>query len=401
MKKCSNIAIKNMHIRLLKKNDDLNQIFELCKQNMMIGENYATTYDIWDFQYNKNPLNKSWNSVVEHEEQILGHIGLYPLPLRGPQKFFLAGSISNGVLSESIRNKLLPFKDKKTFSIIPLIDNCASSAFGDGIDIVFVHSTIHPMIWKALKYKNIDVTCKTTYHTGLKGLYQKYHNLLCKKRVIFNGVLGIIFSAILTLTRVLPMTVTRCSHFLTKNSNRDISICKFDVFDNNFKCFFDQFNDANKTLVTYDRNIEYLNWKFSQTQFKKFKININNTLVGYLVLQKNNETNDFDVIDYIILNKHLNETQFIFNQLSLTEGMSISFTHFLSCEYSESIYNELNKQGITLSLNPAHMFSKKQKITKAPIYFKINNMTNSPIMLDERSWFISPIFFTPSYFLRP
>jgi len=399
MKKCNTVMSSDMHIRPLEGSDDLAQIFELCKKNDMTTENYATNIEIWNFQYNKNPIKKSWNSIVTENENILGHIGLYPLPLRGAKKKFLAGSISNGVLSKSIRNKLLPFKGKKTFSIIPLIDNCASTAFQEGADIVFAHSTIHSMIWKTLKYRKMDVTCKTTYHSGVKGLFLAYYSSLCKKRKIFSGSLGVIYSAMLTSKSILPILINRGVHFLTRNIKSDISIASFETFGVEFENLFNEFFDGNQDLVTYDRSIKYLNWKFSQSQFKKIMVTSHGKIIGYLVLQKIDGSDNFKVIDYVILNEFIKKSAFIFNFLSYIEGINISFTHFLSCGYSNLIYEALNKQGVELNLRPLSKLLKNQKETKAPIYYKSNDVGSNPVpSLDQYLWFISPIFFTPSYF---
>ena len=45
-------------IRPLKREDNKEEIFELCKQNALKSAVYATNYDVWNFQYVNNPLKK-------------------------------------------------------------------------------------------------------------------------------------------------------------------------------------------------------------------------------------------------------------------------------------------------------------------------------------------------------
>jgi len=395
-----NCKTNNIVTRALDEMDGLQYVFDLCKENSMTTANYASSKDIWDFQYNKNPIGKSWNAVIADDDLILGHIGLYPLPICTPSGQLLAGSISNGVLSKSIRNKMVAYKDKKTFAVVPLIDTCCNTAFGDGASIIFVHSSIHSLIWKTLKFTTIEMETTSTFHSGFKDLYLANSRLVAEKNIpFFKGVIGKLYSVALTAIDAVPKLFNQVQYGLRKINTVTKNISSFEYFDNDIDVFFKKFHLLNKDIITYKRDKIYLNWKFSQRRFKKFKICIDNEIIGYIVLEPNNN-DEYKVVDFLVLNQYLNETGNLLDYLVYTENLAFIFPHYLSSKYAKDIHTKSNKCGISLSINPLSKFNKEKKCSMVPLYYKLNDFNFSAehaSTFKTQSWFITPIFFTPTY----
>jgi len=387
-----------LYIKPLSKSDDIRNVFELCKENKMVTSNYATSEQVWDFQYNNNPIKKSWNAVITNNDVIFGHIGLYPLPISIKSEKLLGGSISNGVLSKSVRNKMLPYKDKKTFAVIPLIDTCCNTAFDDDVDLIFVYSTIHPVIWKSLKFTAIDVESKTTFHSGIKNLYLAYYDLLLiKKKAVLTGLLGKFCAATLTGLDTVPKLLNRTLFSFRNERAKSSTITQFERFDDKIDDFFNEFHERNPNLITYQRNKDYLNWKFSQSRFLKFKFYFENAIIGYIVLESHNENTTCKVVDFLILNEYMDLTKVLLEQLVHVEKISFTFPHYLSCEYATSIWKESCAHGVHLSLSK---FFRKKISSSTPLYYKFNGRhksNGSSINFEILPWFITPIFFTPTF----
>lgn len=381
----------NLVTRDLNLSDNIEHILLLCKENNMQSDNYATTKQVWDFQYRKNPIHKSWNAVIASNDLILGHIGLYPLPIKAFSQTLLGGAISNGVLSKTIRNKMLPYKGRKTFAVIPLIESCCKTAFDDDVNLIFVYSSIHSMIWKALKFTPIETNVKITFHSGIRDLYRTYKGLLYKSGKLSHKGIVVGYSTFLTFMHIISKLSNKILFSVKKNF---ITINGFETFDSELDVFFTKFHKKNVELITYQRKTDYLNWKFTQNKFKKFKIHYQSELVGYIVFESNDDDNNLKVIDFLILNEHINLINDVFDYLVNVKKMSFYFPHYLSCKYANNIFDNSRKNSVFLNLNP---FRKKISTkTKVPLYYKINSSKNT-YDFESQPWFITPVFFTPSY----
>jgi hypothetical protein len=396
-------------IRSLDSKDNKEEIFELFKKNNLIESKYATNIDIWNFQYNDNPLEKSWNSVLVNKDDgsILGHIGLIPQVIRAFSSDWGSASISNGAISSSVRNKLLPFNKSKVFAIIPLIDNCVKQAFNDKVDISFVYSSIHPMIWRTLKYSEIKVEQKTTIHSNIRHIYNAYYSFFVEKYKISSiRHLAVLYSLILigiSLVKNIPSKIFNISNLL---KSRKLIVNEVDKFNSEFNIFFDCFYNDNSELITYKRNIDFLNWRFTGDHFQKYTFRVKNKIIGYIILEKNKDNLkglNCKVLDFIVLDEYLHYTSLIFKRLNRVKKIQITFPHYLSCNYSNKLFKQCFKHGYNFTPNPLRGFKIKNK--KPPVssclFYKINSIsslsTDQKDSFNLNNWFITPIFFTPTY----
>lgn len=396
-------------IRPLAKEDNKEEIFDILKSNNLTASKYAVNYDIWNFQYNNNPFKKSWNSVLVNKDDntILGHMGLIPQVIRAFASNLLSASVSNGAISSSVRNKLLPYNNSKTFAIIPLIDCCVKESFNDNVDISFVYSSIHPMIWRTLKYNEIKVEQKTTIHSTIGYLFTEYHTFFLEKNKTgsiryFAGL----YSTILILMHSVINIFGQIRSILKLLKKRKLRVDKVSEFNSEFNVFMDEFYENNPKIITYKRDVDFLNWRFTSNNFKKYIFRLDNKTVGYIILEQNGTNkleNNYKVVDFVVLDKYLSYSSMMLKRLRKTEKLSIIFTHYLSCNYSYKLYNECLNQGYRFSPNPFRLFSfnDKKYFTPSCMYFKLNNLSDlseeQKISFSSNNWFLSPIFFTPSY----
>lgn len=393
-------------VRPIEKKDNKEQIFELCKTNNLIESKYATNYNVWDFQYNSNPLKKSWNSVLVNKENntILGHMGLIPLIIRAFSSDWLSASISNGVVSNEVRNKLLPFKKIKTFAITPLINCCVQEAFNDNVDVSFVYSTIHPLIWRTLKFNEIKVEQKTTIHSSIGQLFSIYYFSFIKKyKASSFRFLAFLYSSALIMVNLIKSSIVKFRSFSKTIKKSKLKVDKVSEFNLEFDIFMNEFYKTNSELITYKRNIGFLNWRFESDTFGKYIFRLNNKIIGYIILEKNRTANNYSVIDCVILDKYLSHSSSMLKTLNSLEKAPITFTHYLSCNYSNQLFKESLKQGHVLNNNPFRLFIFKNKKLTTPsfMYYKINDSSIKNVNLinlfKTNNWFITPIFFNPSY----
>ena len=393
----------DLSIRSLKEDDNIKKIFELCKQNNLITPNYATNIDVWNFQYVNNPIKRSWNAILINNADI----GLIPLPMKVFSSDLLAGSISNGVISASVRNKLLPFNKSKTFAITPLIDECNQAAFNEGVDLIFVHSSIHSMIWRTLKYNKIQVDLELTYHSGLKYLFVGYYKQFNKKyRNRSLNALAKPYSLFLCGLNFMASFIKKIVIFADLMDIKNKEIEKVSVFNCEFNDLFQTFYDDNPNIITYKRDIDYLNWRFNNNQYLKYSFRVDDALAGYIILNKDESdltTNSYTVVDCVILDEYLNYTSVFFRQLTKVKCLSIKFTHYLSCDYSRKLHKACLRQGYAFTINPFRCFLPgKKNQQEQHLYYKVSSSANLNDKQKEEfqnnNWFLTPIFFCPMYY---
>lgn len=390
----------DLFIRSLNEHDDIKQIFELCKKNNLNTPYYTTNINSWNFQYKNNPLHKSWNSVLINSKNnnIHGHIGLSPQLIRAFNKDWTVGLINNGVISTASRNKLISFNNKKTFAITPLIDNCVNQSYSDGVDLTIANTTIHPIIWKTLKFSTINIERKTTIHTNIVGLFKQY-------LILFNKLNKIRLLKILVTPYIIFLILI---HYLSKllvfpPFFKNIEIKRITSFHSEFVIFFNDFYNKNHKIITCKRDLNFLNWKFNNDHFKIYEFRVKSKLVGFVILEKSIESlnNLYNVTDCIVLNDYLKYTNSFFQQIKIIENTPINFIHFLSCEYSYLLFNQTLKNGFLFTTNPLRIlgFDKKKRHITSTLYFKINSASEFKNLFstNQHNWFITPILFNPGY----
>ena len=398
-------------IRPLKREDNKEEIFELCKQNDLKSAVYATNYDVWNFQYVNNPLKKSWNSVLVNKEDnaIYGHMGLVPQIIKLGSFDLLAGTLGNGVINASLRNKLLPFKKSKTFAITPLIDRCVNDSFNDNVDLCLVNSIIHPLIWRTLKFRTTNIEQKSTFHSSLRGLFKAYLELFRNiYKTSFIRFFALPYSIFLIIIQLITKIISKFSSVSNEIKTENLVFSRISQFTEDFNHFFNEFYDANPELITYKRDLNFLNWRFKSNHFLIYSLKVKNKLIGYIILKKQDDCkndNNHIVLDCIILNDYLSYTSYIFKRLSKVENLRISFLHYLSCSYTHRLFKQCLKQGVLFTLNPLRILGidKKKGHITSTLYYKIND--KSKIAEEQKesfnqtnNWFITPILFHPSYY---
>ena len=382
------------------------EIFKLLINNNLTSSKYAINNDIWNFQYNFNPLKKSWNSILvnKNDNTIFGHIGLIPQTLRAFSLDWSSASISNGVIDSKVRNKLLPFKTSKTFAIIPLIDSCTEDAFKDQVDVSFAYSTIHPLIWRTLKFNEINYVQKTTIHSSISYLYDKYYSYFIDKfSSSFIQYFARLYSFVLTSLNVIERNFRAISSISSIIKRKKISFKQINKFDSEFNVFMDDFYKINSDIITCKRNKDFLNWRFSSNHFLKYIFRINNKIIGYVILEENDENKllkNYKVVDCVIIDQYLIYLSSLFRSLVKNENLSITYVHYISCKYSLKLLKESSKQGYIFNINP-FKFTEKKKVTPSNMYYKINDSSIKNVNLinlfKTNNWFITPILFNPSY----
>lgn len=386
--------------RELKTMDEISDIFEICKENKMLSSYYATSNEAWDFLYRNNPNKKSWNTILTDDKKIFGHSGIHPFSLKVFSNKVFSGGLSNVVISKLVRKKMLPYKNKNTFPVIPLMDSCCQAAFRDNVQLIFAYTSIHPMIMKSLNFKTINLKKEITIHANLTNLYkfyfeQSYARYGKKKLRVFVRWDALLLMMINIIPKFYQKIIWRMERL-----NGRMKIVKFDDFDFNFSELFAKFNTRNDKIITFDRSVEYLNWRFKGNNFLKYKIIFKEQLVGYLLLEKieSDKVEKYSVIDYIILNEYLKSTNAIFNYLIFDKKITIIYEHYISCDYVKKIFKMLLKHTVDLK---SLLNFKKNIGNIQPFFYRINDVESLSVesldMLEKSTWHISPIFFTPTY----
>jgi len=391
----------DLTIRSLENRDSKEQIFELCKQNNLTSVYYATDNDVWAFQYENNPLNKSWNAVLADKEnnRIYGHMGLAPQVIRAFSSDWSAGLINNGVVNSEVRNKLLPFNNKKTFAITPLIDHCVKEAFEDNVDFCIANSTIHPLIWKTLGFDAINVECKSTIHASLKGLFKAYFelfNAIYKDRVV--KVFAVPYAISLVIIQIFGK-IGRLGGYSDRIKAGKLVVNRIDQFDDEFTLFFNDFYQSNPEVITCKRDVNFLNWKFRSSRFGVYTFRVEGKLIGYTILEKNADDNSRVVLDYVILDEYLSYGSLALKKVRKLGSFRISFLHYLSCNYTQRLFKQCLKHGFPFTLNPLIILGidKKKRHITSTLYYKFNGKSKISVEQNElfyrENWFITPILF--------
>lgn len=400
----------NLVIRSLENQDNKEQIFELCKQNNLTSAYYTTNINTWNFQYENNPLRKSWNSVLVDKDNntIIGHMGLGPQVIRAFSSDWTAGLINNGVISDSARTKLLPFNHTKTFAITPLIDCCVNESYKDNVDITIANSIIHPLIWRTLKFRTLNVETKSTIHSNLKGLFKAYFELFGSiYKSSYKRFLALPYSIFIIVIQLIAKTISKFTSVSGSIKTGDLVVDRISTFNSEFDDLMSAFYAANPDVITCKRGIDYLNWKFTSEHFAIYTFKIKSKLVGYIILEKqvhNKIDNNFVVTDCVILDDYLYYTSAVFKRLVKGENIRISFLHFLSCNYTKKLFKQSIKQGFQFTLHPLIIlgFDKKKRNVTSTFYYKINNKSDLTAEQKEAfehpNWFITPMLFNPGYY---
>jgi len=399
-----------LKIKQLEREDNVESLFHLFKKNNLITPNYPHCRNIWNFQYLDNPEKKDWNVIIfdENHDAILGCFGLIPFPLKIYSKVFRAGYISGLATDEGIRRKLLSYKGTRAFATFPLIEEGCQNAFKEGVPLIFVFSVIPFSFWELLHFHNLSVEMKTTWHMDCYEFYHQYvdefqdrikigwQRLLIKPYALF----------ITSLQILLKKSKIYFWGFNTKE-NQEITVEAFKDFDESFKPLFASFYAENPQLITYDRDLRYLNWRFSADQYWRFKFFKNGRFIGYCIILKEEqeEREGFgQMYEFIILKEHVRRLPEIL-KLLFQKGVKFKFTHYLSCPYSQELFNGCSQAGYQLLFAiPEILRGRAKKVVKeSSFYFRLN--PDFPLMQqfeenlkDEKNWFINPLFFGPRYY---
>jgi hypothetical protein len=290
--------------------------------------------------------------IDEETQAIHGHMGLVPLPLTLNSKQFLAGSISNGVVDHSVRNRLLPHNNAKSFPIVPLINECCNMSFADDAEIVFAFSSIHPLIWKAIAFEKLKVEFEETWHLDFGKTYLIVGSKL--QMAIKNTLLRyptpmftFLFSFGVMIRKFIQKIVVTGAFKKDK-----VEIEKFQYFDNSLDVLFEQFTREYPTVTMYQRRSSSLNWRYSKAEHIKYKFTQNGKLVGYCVLCRDRSNNSliYNVEDFLILKSFFGSVSGILIYLHCNEKLLFRMQHFLTCDYSYQLYGEFRKFGHSLEL---------------------------------------------------
>ena len=386
--------------------DDLEQVSQLLMRNGLNAEKYATTIAAWKYQYLENPKMKYWVSIMVDDEVkcIYGHIGLIPLPLIQNSNLFLAGAISNGAIDYSVRNKLLPHNKKKSFPIVPLIDECCNNAFADHVELIFAFSSIHPSIWKSLNFNTLHIEVDESWYLKFGVAYKLLNSRLriaIKNKWLSYMIIPYAFLRALSMNFFKRIELTNTTNVLKKEN---IEVIHFSYFDISFDPLFIEFSCEHPNVIMYQRSTLSLNWRYLKTECIKYKFIRQGKLIGYCVLREDNLSNldIYQIEDFMILSMYLNTVPQILNHLLKSEKVSFNMKHYLSCDYSIMLLKAFKKYGYSIELNPfLKIFGKSKKRMHSPIYYKTNNNIldcQTLISLDtQKNWLIEPLFFTPLY----
>lgn len=399
-----------LKIKRLEKQDNVDPLFHLFKKNNLIGPNYAHLRNIWNFLYLDNPEKKNWNALIidEKNDEIRGCFGLIPFFFRIHSEVFRAGHISGLVTDEEIRRIRLPYNNSRAFAAFPLIEEGCQNAFKEGVPLIFVFSVIPFSFWELLHFHNLSVEMKTTWHVDFNELYQQYiHEFLARIRTGWQRLFIKPYSLFITMLQIFLKKYK--IYFLGINTKKylEINIEAFKDFDESFKPLFSSFYSENPGLITYDRDLRYLNWRFNNDQYWRFKFLINGLFIGYCIILKKEqeEVNGFgEMYEFIVLKEHMRRLPQILALLS-QRGLKFKFTHYLSCHYSKELFKECSQAGYQILFTILEIIRARAKkiVRQSSFYFRLN--PNSPLMRqyaenlkDERNWFINPLFFGPRYY---
>ena len=340
-----------LKIKQLEKQDNVEPIFNLFKKNNLTGPNYAYCRSIWNFQYLDNPEKKYWNVTIidEKSDVIRGCFGLIPFPFKIDSEVFSAGCISAIVTDVGVRKELLPYNNTKAFATFPLIEEGCQNAFREGVPLIFGFSSIPFSFWRLLHFHNLSVEMKTTWHVDFYRLYQQYiHEFQARIKIGWQRLFIKPYSLLMTALQIFSK---KCKNFFSGINTREsleINIEAFKDFDESFKPLFSHFYSQNSELITYDRgDLRYLNWRFNNDQYWRFKFFTNGLLIGYCIILKKEQEKGRgfgEMYEFIVLKEHMRRLPQILELLS-QKGLKFKFTHYLSCQYSRELFKECSQVG--------------------------------------------------------
>lgn len=372
----------------------IDRIFNLCLDNGLVNANYCTNQHVWDFLYDNNYLKKSWNSVVVDSDplKIVGHVGLVPIEVVLNLNKFNFAFITNGVISNAYRNKLLDINGKKVLLVSALIDDCVNKAFSSDVGAIMIHSSIPSYLWKGLKFKTLEITyCNLltcSYSHYLKHIYTKFKFFNREKLVLKNCI---IFSFIIfhSLIKILYL---KFNTLLTLKRNCTVAV----VYDlNEIERVTQEFLNENKEKLCVQRSSKYFDWLLSNnSNLVLYGFYFNEEIVGYCILDDHETYPLFkDAIDLIILKRYISHLPSFISKIKC----NINFTIFLNNNLSKSIYKSISKITYLDSFNPLKFLSKKYFSYYSDLYFKENSSSTTNFQNNLKKLYYTKLYFAPKY----
>ena len=383
-------------VRPLENKDNIEAICAIFQEKEMLTTNYANSRDIWDFQYVNNPEKRSWSTLIYDQEdnQILGHFGVIPFPVRMGTKIIEGGCVSGLAISKKAEGKSITQNGKPVFAVYSLIEQCCKKVFEDKIDLIFNYSRIAPAFWKGLQFKQLSFVRVETWHLLPSDLYKQYVGEL-QQRV--NGYLKI-FIRPYAFALTVVQQILKCTRGVNQSLGLShVAVTEFKEFDRDIEQVVEAFDRENQDVTTFDRRTDFLNWRFHSNAFSKFKFIADGRLIGYCILFGS------DMYDFIILKSYFFRIPEILNAVAVRS--TFRFRHYLSCAYSRRVFVESAKQGYQMFFTFGEIIRNKfnKEVREPAFYYKTNTL--SPLAGEieqklnmEEGWLINPLFYGPRYF---
>lgn len=394
-------------VRLLGSDADLReigQISRLCANFLKVGEEYASTPSKWVYLYRDNPERSSFSSILVHTKinEILGHFGLFPLPLRVGNLVLKGAAVSNAVVAPEARSEKISFNGIPTFPILSLIDQCCSAALGKGIDAIIAFSSIPSMMWRVAGFETREIECGETIHLPFRNMIAFYAGNFYENRWPSNWRAwgyGVILSVFLKLGKIIRGPTFRSSDGLK------YVVEEVEIFDAAFDSFTDEFVEENRELLTYDRSARYFNWRFASPKYRKFLILFENKIVGSCVLLAsiNEKKSQPSVLhDFILLQAHIRGVAGILKSLQERTRGGFIFTHYLSSDFSKKIMLEAVRSGYVRVPGIGTLIKtwRKNKTHSVPIeiHYRLRDDFKSKDQIESLlggQFHFNPLFFVP------
>ena len=372
----------------------IDKIFNLCLENGLVGANYCTNQHVWNFLYDNNYIKKSWNSVIVDSDplKIVGHSGLVPIEVVLNQSKFIFAVITNVVISNVYRNKLLDINGKKVLLVSALIDDCVNKAFSNDVDAIMIHSSIPSFVWSGLKFKTLDLkycnllSCSLIQYICIIFKKFKFFN---NQKFLFKNYIIFYYIIFISLIKTLGKKIFYLFSVKKKYSVRLLE----GVWE--IESITHQFLDENNGKVCVQRSTKYLDWLLSNnSKLLLYGFYLDNKIVGYCLLDDYHSYPLFkDAIDLVILKNYISHLPYFINKIKY----NINLTLFLNNNYTHDIYKSMFKTNYLDTFNPLKTFSKKYFSFYSGLYYKINSLIDEKNNFNLKNIYFTKLFFAPKY----
>lgn len=254
----------------------------------------------WQAFYQGGPSGDPVRIVAEDRanETIFGHYSVLRMPLNMFGKRVNGAKGEGAIVDPAALRLLLKQGIKPNRSILYLvIEKALKSAFFSGIEIIC--SNPNNLALRA-HAESGHITLKHKFTIFSFPISERYWRYLLTK-IIKVGIIAT--PAAMVLSNLLKFLYFLKTGFTKKGKIKLIPIEKFGIELENLQSDFLKSSNC----ITMERSCDYFNWRFKEDDYKKFLVNLDGKVIGYVIIRIFTNPNGFkeaSLTDYLFAPKY-------------------------------------------------------------------------------------------------